>query len=56
MIESQIPDLRAVQLHELLGSDDITLHRGLQWIGADSDKVAAVAASTGGGAGAERIG
>lgn len=55
MIESQIPDLTAVQLRDLLETDDSALHHGLLWVGLHADNFAAVAASNGGG-GAERIG
>ncbi|MER5573997.1 hypothetical protein [Streptomyces massasporeus] len=58
MIESQMPDLTAVRLRDVLGIDDIAVRRGLVWVGMQVDEVPAVAVSddsTGGG-GAERIG
>lgn len=57
MIESQMPDLTAVRLRDVLGTDDTAVMRGAEWVGRQGDEVPTVAASTGeGGGGAERIG
>ncbi|MFF5982241.1 hypothetical protein ACFY78_25665 [Streptomyces olindensis] len=59
MIESQIPDLTAARLRDVLGTDDTAVRRGAEWVGTQADEVPTVAASTGdgtGGGGAERIG
>ncbi|MEU7061255.1 hypothetical protein [Streptomyces sp. NPDC046197] len=57
MIESQVPDLEAVSLCDLLDSDDNALRRGVLWAGAQADKGLEIAASGGQspGGGAERI-
>ncbi|MEU0199391.1 MULTISPECIES: hypothetical protein [unclassified Streptomyces] len=58
MIESQMPDLTAVRLRDVLGTDDTSVRRGAEWVGTQADQVPTVAESgdgTGGG-GAERIG
>ncbi|GHD05604.1 hypothetical protein GCM10010313_22610 [Streptomyces violarus] len=57
MIESQMPDLTAVRLRDVLGTDDTAVRRGAEWVGMQAEKASAVAASGGGeGGGAERIG
>ncbi|MFE4961967.1 hypothetical protein [Streptomyces sp. NPDC056660] len=57
MIESQVPDLEAVSLRDLLDSDDSALRRAVLRIGAQVDRDQAIAASGDGapGGGAERI-
>ncbi|MFG3291296.1 hypothetical protein ACGF3G_21110 [Streptomyces sp. NPDC048179] len=54
MIESLVPDLRAVSLHDLLDTDDVALHRGLQWAAVQADRTPALAEASSGG-GAERV-
>ena len=56
MIESQMPDLTAVRLSDVLGTDDTSVRRGAVWVGMQAEEVPAIAASGEGGGGAERIG
>jgi len=59
VIESHVPDLGAVSLRVLLDSDDDALRHGVRWVGAQSDRRPAIAASgppaPGDGGGAERV-
>ncbi|MGW5136294.1 hypothetical protein [Streptomyces sp. NPDC004135] len=58
MIESQMPDLTAARLRDVLGTDDAAVRRGAEQVGRQVEEVPTVAESgegTGGG-GAERIG
>ncbi|MFG3291297.1 hypothetical protein ACGF3G_21115 [Streptomyces sp. NPDC048179] len=58
MIESQVPDLGAVPLRDLLDSNDSALRHGVLWVGAQADRAPAAAVAgdgaPGGGA-AERV-
>jgi hypothetical protein len=59
VIESQMPDLTAVRLRDVLGTDDTAVRRGAEWVGMQVEGVPAIAASGEGGGqggGAERIG
>ncbi|MFD8721857.1 hypothetical protein ACFV2H_28665 [Streptomyces sp. NPDC059629] len=59
MIESQVPDLGAVSLRDLLDSDDIALRRGVVRLSAQVDREPMIAATgdpgDGDGGGAERV-